>query len=101
MRELGLEIGDLSQSFADIEALSLQCRFRDCSHGSEPGCAVREAVERGELAPERLGNYAKLEKELKYDGLNSRQIESEKFNAMFGGTAGMKSFRKMIKEKKR
>ncbi len=101
MRELGLEIGDLSQSFADIEALSLQCRFRDCSHGSEPGCAVREAIERGELTPERLGNYTKLEKELKYDGLNSRQIESEKLNAMFGGSAGMKSFRKMVKEMKR
>ena len=39
----------LSRAFADIEALAAQCRFRDCAHQSEPGCAVRAAVERGDL----------------------------------------------------
>lgn len=50
--------------FADIEALAAQCRFRDCSHGAEPGCAVRAAIERGELDPARLANYLKLRDEV-------------------------------------
>src|SRR5690606_32220210 len=46
--------------FADIEALTEQCRFRDCSHQHEPGCAVRAAIERGEIDESRLLNYLKL-----------------------------------------
>jgi len=56
---------DLSDGgFADIEALATQCRFRDCSHQAEPGCAVRAAIERGELDPARLANYFKLRDEV-------------------------------------
>ena len=50
--------------FADIEELATQCRFRDCTHRSEPGCAVRAAVERGELDAGRLANYLKLRDEI-------------------------------------
>ncbi|HYG07279.1 MAG TPA: ribosome small subunit-dependent GTPase A [Stenotrophomonas sp.] len=50
--------------FADIEALAAQCRFRDCAHAGEPGCAVRAAIERGELDPARLANYFKLRDEV-------------------------------------
>lgn len=50
--------------FADIEALAAQCRFRDCSHGAEPGCAVRAAIEAGELDPARVANYFKLRDEV-------------------------------------
>lgn len=50
--------------FADIEALAGQCRFRDCSHQREPGCAVRAAIERGELDEERFLNYLKLRDEV-------------------------------------
>ncbi len=50
--------------FADIEALAAQCRFNDCKHQAEPGCAVRAAIERGELEPARLGNYLKLRDEV-------------------------------------
>lgn len=66
MRELQLwEAGDgFKGSFQDIEALASQCRFRDCSHRSEPGCAVSDAVEGGTLAPERLASYNKLQREL-------------------------------------
>lgn len=66
MRELHLwgEAEDLSESFADIEALALQCRFSDCAHQSEPGCAVREAQQAGTLEPGRLESYRKLKKEL-------------------------------------
>ena len=50
--------------FADIEALAGECRFRDCRHLREPGCAVRAAVEAGELDAARLANYLKLRDEV-------------------------------------
>lgn len=50
--------------FADIEALAAECRFGDCNHGSEPGCAVREAIDDGRLDPARWRNYQKLRNEL-------------------------------------
>jgi ribosome biogenesis GTPase len=66
MRELKLTgEEDLDQGqFADIDALAQECRFGDCSHQSEPGCAVRAALEDGRLAPERWQNYLKLRDEL-------------------------------------
>lgn len=51
-------------AFADVQVLAEQCRFRDCRHEKEPGCALRAAVERGELDPGRLANYLKLRDEL-------------------------------------
>ena len=65
MRELGVwDAGDgLSAEFADIEALAGKCRFRDCAHRTEPGCAVRAALERDELSAERLLSYEKLRTE--------------------------------------
>ncbi len=68
LRELQLwevETG-LSEVFQDIEDLAAGCRFRDCSHESEPGCAVKEAIVRGTLNPERLESYLKLQKELAF-----------------------------------
>jgi ribosome biogenesis GTPase / thiamine phosphate phosphatase len=50
--------------FADVEALAGQCRFRDCAHGREPGCAVRAAIERGDLDEARFRNYLKLKDEV-------------------------------------
>jgi len=68
MRELQLWSGDegLERSFADLEALATSCRFSDCGHESEPGCAVQAAIEAGDLAVERLASFRKLEKELAY-----------------------------------
>jgi len=66
MRELKLT-GDEDLSgaaFADIDALALDCRFGDCAHGNEPGCAVRAALETGALDPARWGAYLKLRDEL-------------------------------------
>jgi len=65
LRELQLwDAGDgISRAFADIEELATQCRFRDCQHESEPGCAVRTALESGLLDARRLGNMRKLERE--------------------------------------
>lgn len=99
MRELGIESADLSKTFADIDELSRQCRFNDCSHTKEPGCAVKEAIENGILSEDRLTSYFKLKKEAKYEGLNSKQIEDKKINEMFKDFGGMKNARKYIKNK--
>lgn len=64
MRELGLWEGDLASTFADIEAFASQCRFRDCAHDREPGCALREAVDNGSLSRDRVESYRKLRDEI-------------------------------------
>jgi ribosome biogenesis GTPase / thiamine phosphate phosphatase len=65
MRGLGLwDAGDgLAQTFADVEALVGKCRFSDCRHGGEPGCAVLAAVDDGSLAETRLASWRKLQRE--------------------------------------
>ena len=98
MRELGIESADFSKAFADIGKLAAECRFRDCTHSGEPGCAVRRAMDEGLLSAERLAAWKKLKKEAVYEGLNSRQIESEKFSVMFAEVGGMKNARKFAKE---
>lgn len=54
----------LRERFADIEELALQCKFRDCRHGSDAGCAIREAVESGRLSAERHEGFLKLDQEI-------------------------------------
>jgi ribosome biogenesis GTPase len=73
MRELQLWGDDegLKQVFDDIDELKSQCRFRKCGHQGEPGCAVQAAIDNGTLSPERLNNFMKMQKELKY--LSDRQ----------------------------
>lgn len=99
MRELGLENADLTKTFTDIVQLASQCRFSDCTHTSEPGCAVRQALDDGRLSQERFLSYQKLQKEIKYDGLNSRQIEAVKMQEMFSEFAGVKNARRYVKKK--
>ena len=62
MRELGMwdAAEGLSAAFPDVERFLGQCRFHDCRHGQEPGCAIRGALERGELSPQRWKNYRQL-----------------------------------------
>jgi len=66
MRELGLieDEGGMDRVFRDIAELSEKCRFRDCKHQGEPGCAVAAAVEAGELDESRLAGYHKLQQEI-------------------------------------
>jgi ribosome biogenesis GTPase len=90
MRTLGLEAADLEASFADIEALAEGCRFRDCRHREEPGCAVRRALETGALSARRLENYQKLQRETAGDGQGARKREERKTGALFGGKKAMK-----------
>ncbi|HET7616542.1 MAG TPA: ribosome small subunit-dependent GTPase A [Bacillales bacterium] len=68
MRELQLwESEDsLTHSFSDIEELAEQCKFRDCRHKSEPGCAVKRAIDDGALDVDRFKNYLKLQRELAF-----------------------------------
>ncbi|MFL6037567.1 MAG: ribosome small subunit-dependent GTPase A [Gaiellaceae bacterium] len=64
LRELQFWDGDLSAAFEDIEALAAECRFRDCAHAREPGCAVLAAVDDGRLELDRLRSWRKLQREL-------------------------------------
>jgi ribosome biogenesis GTPase len=66
MRELQLwDAGSgVTDAFDDVEGLAAACRFRDCSHGGEPGCAVRAALATGELPAERWASFSKLRGEL-------------------------------------
>jgi ribosome biogenesis GTPase len=68
MRELALWDADagLERSFADIEALAATCRFSDCAHDSEPGCAVTGAIQDGDLAANRFDGWRKLEREARH-----------------------------------
>ncbi len=85
MRELQLQDFDegLDVTFEDIEQLATCCRFSDCGHDSEPGCAVIEAIEQGDLDPDRLQSYLKLKREISYyddrETKSSRVIEKEKW----------------------
>lgn len=99
MRELQIASADLSKSFADIEEIAQKCRYLDCKHIHEPECAVREAVENGTLSRERFGSYQKLQRELEYEGLNSRQRENAKIKRMFGGKGQMKKQLDYVKNK--
>ena len=66
IRELQLwESSDgLTEAFGDVEELAAKCRFNDCGHDTEPGCAVREAISNGSLPADRFESFQKLEREL-------------------------------------
>lgn len=82
MRTLQLwEAGEaLEAAFVDIAELAARCRFSDCTHGEEPGCAVQEAIEGGRLDPERFESYLRLrrEAEAKERGIRSRELETRR-----------------------
>jgi ribosome biogenesis GTPase len=67
LREAQLWEGEdaLANIFADIEDLSVRCRFSDCAHQTEPGCAIKAAIADGSLDPDRLQSYRKLQRELR------------------------------------
>jgi len=84
MRELGL-LGvseGLDDAFADVGRLAANCRFTDCTHSSEPGCAVRAAMARHELSDERLQDYLKLRKESAFHDLS--YVERRRKDRDFG-----------------
>jgi ribosome biogenesis GTPase len=99
MRDFGVESINLSRSFSDIDELIMQCKFNNCTHNLEPGCAVQMAITSGELDNRRFESYQKLKKEALYDGLSSKQIETIKLEAMFKEIGGIKKMRNHVREK--
>jgi ribosome biogenesis GTPase len=86
MREVGLADVDVGVSgiFAEIEYLSKDCKFADCSHQSEPGCAVLAAVGSGDLSESKYDNYLKLKKESEYYAMTKleKRVKDRSFGKM-------------------
>jgi ribosome biogenesis GTPase len=82
MREIQMWSGEdgLTEAFEDIEKLAAQCKFTDCKHKKEPGCAVREAIENGKLSSERFESYIKLQKEIRIAERKQALVEKSKKN---------------------
>ena len=80
MRELGMwDSGDgIDTAFADIEELSHACKYADCTHTAEPGCAVLRAIECGTLDADRLESYRKLKTESDYTADSSQYLKTKK-----------------------
>jgi ribosome biogenesis GTPase len=97
MRELQLwaDEENLQASFNDIEELAEKCRFNNCSHNTKPGCAIINAINQGELDPQRLESYRKLQSEIAYissaKASSARQYEKQKW----------KNVAKLVKEIKK
>jgi ribosome biogenesis GTPase len=84
VRGLGLWDAEegIKAAFSEIEAIAQRCRFRDCAHEREAGCAVREAVEAGLLAPERLESYLRLKQE--NEEVRTKRLEAERLRERRG-----------------
>ncbi len=98
MRELGLlGVGEgVDQGFQEIFRLSLDCRYPNCGHAQEPGCAVRAAVTSGELNEDRYSSYMKLKQESEYHELS--YLDKRKKDRAFGRF--IKSAKKQMKDRK-
>lgn len=96
MREVGMLATDrgLEEAFADIGATAANCRYTDCGHTREPGCAVRAAIERGELSEAHLQGYRKLQREAVHHDLS--YAERRRKDREFG-----RHVRSVLKEKDR
>ena len=91
MRELELWSSDsgMEETFHDIETIAEGCRFRDCSHRDEPGCAIKEALRTGEISEKRWNNYQKLKREAEFARTKEEQsarvqkkLQDRKFGKM-------------------
>ncbi len=83
----------ISQAFADIDSLAARCRFTDCSHTTEPGCAVQAAIEENAMDPGRLENWRKLRREQEFlrrkVDPQARQDEKERVKVLMRGVRQM------------
>ncbi len=101
IRELQLWGGEasLAQTFDDVAELAEDCRFRDCGHGSETGCAVLRAVEQGSLTAQRLESYRSLQKELRHleikQSQSAQRAEKQKWKGI------QKEYRRFTKKRGR
>lgn len=86
LREVGLwtDAETVDAVFDDVTDLGAECRFRDCAHEGEPGCAVQEALDRGHLAPDRYQSWVKLRKEAAAAELRADTHAFRQANRRFG-----------------
>ncbi len=84
MREFGniSVVTGLTETFSEITSLALKCRFKDCTHTNEPGCAIIEALHKGQILAGRLTSYQKLQKEARYNEMS--YVEKRKKDKTFG-----------------
>jgi ribosome biogenesis GTPase len=96
MRGLGVAdvVAGINEVFSEISTLESQCRFRDCKHESEPGCAVTKAIKAGDVTPERLKRFQKLRRE---DAIATETTAQ----ARLRGKKFTKGIKKAVKKKKR
>lgn len=100
VREIQLWSGDdaLGDAFGDVESLARSCRFGDCRHEGEPGCAVLRALEKGQLPEERLASYRGLQRELRHlelkQDIATRRRESKKLGQLYKSIQNAKRRRK-------
>jgi ribosome biogenesis GTPase / thiamine phosphate phosphatase len=100
MRELQLwDVGGLAETFTDIATLAESCRFRDCRHRGEPGCAVESAVAAGALAATRLDSFRKLAAEQEH--AERQQDQRALLEQKRKGRIGSKALRTRLKDKGR
>lgn len=96
MRELGSVSADkgMDETFAEVLALVQQCKFNDCSHTTEKGCAVLAAIDSGEMSAQRFQSYIKMHKEIAFNEMS--YLEKRKKDKDFG-----KMIKTVLKDKKR
>ncbi|HLP72875.1 MAG TPA: ribosome small subunit-dependent GTPase A [Bacteroidales bacterium] len=96
MREFGItdDNDGIAAAFHEIKELAMKCRFSDCTHGDEKGCAVREAVEKGIIQAASLENYKRLQREQEH--FSSTVAEKRRKDKAFGKMA-----KEILKEKKK
>lgn len=89
LRTIGLRDTDdgIHRTFADIENLASRCRFSDCAHDSEPGCAVQDAIDSGTLPARRLDSYRKLLRENEYEASRTDARARAERSAFWKGVA--------------
>ena len=96
MRGLGVAdvVAGINEVFAEISSLEHLCRFRDCKHEGEPGCAVSKAITAGDITPERLKRFQKLRRE---DAIATETVaQARERNKKF-----TRNVKKAVKKKKR
>lgn len=102
MRELGIwHIKEgIGEAFSDIEELILQCRFSDCSHRNEPGCAVLKAMNEGSLAASRWKNYLRIKEEAKYaeNKVASQRQKNESLKKISKASKAKQMIRSRVRE---
>lgn len=102
MRELAIAFADVDAAFTDITELAQSCKFRDCTHTQEPGCAVQQAIADGTLDAARFKSYVQLQQEQHANvELRGKAREHAKIEKMFGSKKNLKAAMRTAKNKRR